>query len=91
MLPSVPLPSTEVEIGGQKIQVRSLSRKDLVHLASTLKDDPDSQENFSIAVATGVTLEDAAKWRETTGFAEVQKLLDAIVEVSGTGSNLQKG
>ena len=82
-LPSIPLPQSKVEIGGQTVEFRSLSRKEATQLGTQFKDNPDAGEAYLIAKAVGGTEEEAAAWRDATPFDEVTKLIEGILILSG--------
>lgn len=81
-LPTIVLPSSSVELGGQSVEFRALSRSEAVRL-NDYRSDPDEGETFIIACATGVDMDAAREWRRTTDVASVGTLVDAIVELSG--------
>jgi dihydrodipicolinate synthase/N-acetylneuraminate lyase len=81
-LPVVPLPKGSVEIAGQTVEYRSLSRDEVARL-SALTEDVNEAEVFTIAAATGVTTDEATEWRKSVSAATASMLLKAIAETSG--------
>lgn len=81
-LPAVPLPSGTVDVGGHAVAITSLSRADVIKLGG-LGDDPDKAEILVIARGTGVTEDEAAKWRGEVDADTASVLLDAIAVISG--------
>lgn len=81
-LPQIPLHSEMVDVGGTKIEVRSLSRAEQLKLAK-LTDDVDQAEIVMIAWATGFSEDEVRVWREETPGGIVGALTEAIVDVSG--------
>lgn len=89
MLPEIALPKTMVEVGGQSVEVRGLSRSEAMSLAK-FKDDPDAAEDFILSCATGETLADIASWRAATPADAVGELIDAVLTLSGLTEGAQK-
>jgi hypothetical protein len=82
VLPSIPLPEKEIEIGGQTITLRSLSRAEVLQLKK-FEANPDEAENFILAKGTGITEEAAAKWRSEVDASTAGKVVDGIIFLSG--------
>lgn len=86
-LPRVTLPTGVVEVGGESLPIRSLSRAEAAHLNTfrdgTVTGDVDAAEAYTIAVGTGVTEEEATEWRKATDSGTVQAVVEAILSLSG--------
>lgn len=83
VLPSVPLPEDHIEINGQTVTFRSLSRAEAMRVSTQFRDNPDGAETFIIACGVGVTEEEAAKWRAEIDPITAGKLVDAIIILTG--------
>ena len=82
MLPIVPLDRDTIEIGGTKVEYRSLSRDEVGQL-SGFGEDTAAAEVFALSRATGVTDDEAREWRKQVGSKVVADLLTAIALISG--------
>jgi hypothetical protein len=85
-LPVVSLPRDTVEVHGEKVEVRGLSRAEAFKLTQAFPGNPDAAEAFLIACGAGVTEDEARAWREATDPTSVGKVVDRIVELSGLAS-----
>lgn len=81
-LPVVPLDTGTVEVGGQQVHIRSLSRAEVTELAG-FGDDAGGAEVFVISRATGESEADAAEWRKTVSAKTADVLLKAVRDLSG--------
>lgn len=81
-LPISQLPTTEIEINGETIKIRALSRREAFKLAE-FKDDPDAGEAFILSCATGDSIEAANYFRDNSDTDTVGKLIDAVIDFSG--------
>jgi hypothetical protein len=84
-LPQIPLPSATIELGGETVEYRALSRAEAVGLKQ-FEDHPADAEPYMVAAALGVTTEEAATWLMATPLDEAGQLIDAIVLLSGLGN-----
>lgn len=82
-LPTIALPTNSVEVGGQPVKFRSLSRKEAMHLTQDFRDNPDAAEVFILAAGVGVTEAEAEEWRNSTDPIEAGKVIDGILILSG--------
>lgn len=82
-LPSVPLPSDTVEVAGQAIEIKSLSRSDALKLTTQFRERADDAEIFVLARGVGVTEEQAKEWRDETDPITAGKVIDAILILTG--------
>ena len=81
-LPNVPLPTDTVDINGESVPIKSLSRDAVLRL-SNMGDDAGGAEIMMLSLGTGVTEAEAKAWRETTDAPTADKLLQAIARLSG--------
>lgn len=88
-LPSIPLPKDIVEVGGDKVEVRGLSRAEVIKL-QTFNGDMDAVENFVLSCGTGVSEDEAKEWRGAVPADEAGNLIDRIVELSGLTEGASK-
>jgi hypothetical protein len=89
-LPSIPLPADTVEIDGNTIDIKSLSRSAVLQLAKFQGadgvNDADALEDFILAHGVGISLEDAHEWRSNTDPQIAGQVVEAILELSGLKS-----
>lgn len=85
-LPAKPLATGSAVVNGTTVELRSLSRAEVKHLARLLDDNQDG-EAYVIAAATGETMEEATKWLDSVGNDEAKALIDSIWQISGLASN----
>lgn len=89
-LPKVELPTDKVEIDGEMVEVRGLSRTEFLGLSKRAAGDVEIAEVGALVLGCGVTEEEAAEWRATTPAGDVGRVLDRISELSGMGENQGK-
>jgi len=82
-LPVGQLAKGSVNVNGQVVEYRSLSRKEVLKCGTAYKDDIDGAENFILVCGTGCTEEEAIAFRENTDPTEAGKLIDGIIYLSG--------
>lgn len=82
-LPVIPLPTAEVEVDGQMVAVRGLSRAAAIRLSTQFTEaTADDAEVFVLAQGTGVTEEEARQWLGSTDVETAAIVLNKIVELS---------
>jgi hypothetical protein len=81
-LPVRQLARDTVQVNGQSVAIRSLSRKETIEM-TRFKDDVDGGEIFIIARATDSSEDEVRIFRETTNGLEVDNLINAILKLSG--------
>lgn len=82
MLPIKPLATESTSINGILVDIRSLSRSEVVRLRALLNEDGDA-EAFVISCSTGESVEEAAKWLDSVDNAEASLLVNTIWKLSG--------
>lgn len=82
-LPLIPLPRDTVEVAGEKVEVRGLSRAEALKISTVYEGDLDAAETYLLSVGAEVPFEEAKEWRYAAPAAEVGRLVDRIVELSG--------
>ena len=80
-LPSVPLATGSVEVGGSSVAIRSLSRTEVVSLGQL--DDLTAAEVLIVSKGTGVTEDEARAWLDSVSAETANALLRAIAVISG--------
>lgn len=96
-LPAIPLPRKTVEVGGVPVEFRSLSRTEALYVTSEFKGeagsgkDADAAEIYVLSRGTGVTEEEAKRWRDETDPVEAGKVIDGILILSGIAELDEKG
>lgn len=81
-LPTPLLATSTTDIDGTSVPITSLSRNDVTALAQ-FEDDIAGAEAYVISKGTGVTLDEAAKWRTEVSAQVADNLLNAISVLSG--------
>lgn len=81
-LPVIPEASAEVEVGGQTVTVRALTRGQVIALGG-LEDDVPEAEARMLAYATGTSIKEAKAWYASAPHWAVQPLIEKIAELSG--------
>lgn len=81
-LPKIALPSSSIELGGERVEFHSLSRSQALKL-NGYQGREDEAEDFMLASALDVSLEEAHEWRDSTDLETVGQLIDAVIELSG--------
>jgi len=81
-LPRPELATGSIDVAGQPVTFRSLSRTEALQL-HTFAADPDGAEDFLIATACGLSIEYVHEWRAAVDWDVVGPLVDAIIELSG--------
>lgn len=83
-LPSAPLARGTVEIAGQTVAIRSLTRAEALAMRelASLPDANRAGEVFLIAHGVDISDEEALAWWETSDPMAVQKLIEAVAAVS---------
>jgi hypothetical protein len=83
-LPNVSLKTRTVEIDGQQVEVRELSRGEAMALAQQADEsDPAAQERRVLAFAMDVPLEQVEAWYDGAPSGVVQRLVTTIMALSG--------
>ena len=81
-LPLIPLPTTTIEVGGQKVTIRSLSRGERLALAD-LDLDARGLEAYIVGRCTETPDEEAAAWLAAVAPDVADKLIADTMEWSG--------
>ncbi len=81
-LPSIPLPTATVKVGGQDVGFHALSRAQATSLAR-FQDNPSAAEPFILACALDIDEAEAQAWLDGTPFAEATVLMEAIILLTG--------
>jgi hypothetical protein len=81
-LPTAPLATGEVTIGGTVVTFRSLSRAQALKL-NDFRADPDAAEVFILVSGTGCSEEEAQAFRESNDTDTAGLLIDGILIASG--------
>lgn len=89
-LPINPLPTDSVEIAGQRVEIRSLSRAQALRLREFVGRE-DEAEVFLLVCGTGCTEDEARAFREGNDATTAGVLVDAIIAVSGMGGRPAAG
>lgn len=91
-LPTKPMPTRTIDIDGQALDVRGLSRTEAMHFTTGFTPDamPDTlvgaradlAETYLVSKGTGVTEDEAAAWRDSTDSEAVGLVVDTVLELS---------
>lgn len=86
-LPKVEMPKDEVDVQGNKVPVRGLSRAEFLKISQDSDGDVESAEIACLALGAGVSADEAKEWRENAPAGDVGRVLDRIAELSGVGTD----
>lgn len=81
-LPLIPLPTTTIDVGGQKVTIRSLSRGERLAIAG-LEDDARVLEAYVVGLSVGVDPAEAREWLAGVLPDIADKLVLDVMEWSG--------
>lgn len=86
-LPKIYAPLETVEIGGEQITLRALTRAEQFQVQKAVKADipEDEQEILVVSLATDVPLDEARDWYGATPTWAVQELLEEIYRMNKLG------
>lgn len=82
-LPVGQLAKGKIEINGEVVEIRSLSRREAVKIATDYSDDADGGEVFILMCGTGCTEDEAVAFRDNTDPMVAAKLIEGIARLSG--------
>ena len=88
-LPPFPLLRSSVDLDGHKVEIRALSRAEILQLAR-FQDDPDAGEDHVLAAGAEIDIDEAREWRRSTPPEIAGLVVDAILELSGLTEGAQK-
>jgi hypothetical protein len=89
-LPVKPLATDSVEIGGERVDFRSLSRSEALQLQA-FRGREDEAEVFILARGSGVSEDEARAWREQVDTETAGVLIDGILFLSGLAQKDAEG
>lgn len=90
-LPKIKLPTKEVLLSdGSAVEVRGLTRLEVQEIHALGKEDESKFDPVLLSLGAGVSSEDAAAWIKATPFGDVEKLLKAILDLSGLEDSAEK-
>jgi hypothetical protein len=81
-LPLDPLATGSVDIAGNEVPIRSLSRPEGIRL-QTFQGHEDDAEAYIVAASTGVTDDEARAWLAAVSIETGGRMVDAILQLSG--------
>jgi hypothetical protein len=81
-LPRPVLPTGSIELGGVRVEYRSLTRSQSLQL-NDYKGREGEAEDFMLSCGLGCSVAEAHEWRGAVSFEVAGQLLDAIIELSG--------
>lgn len=90
-LPVLPLPTATVEIAGQPVPIKALSRADVVRLTTEFRGRPVEAETFILVQGASVSGEEATSWLNSTGTEEARDLVDKILVLSNVVRQAEEG
>lgn len=87
-LPVKPLPESSVEVNGERVDFRSLSRAEAMKLQD-YRGREDEAEIMVVSWATSISADEVAAFRESTPAKVFGVLTDAILVFSGLASQAE--
>ena len=83
-LPVRALPTDTVDVDGTPVEVRALSRSEVLQFSNIAEGgDKDAADNFILEHGASVTAEEARSWRESVDAITGALVIDKILELSG--------
>jgi hypothetical protein len=96
-LPKSKVGTRTLVLGGEKVEVRGLLRRELGEVLAPVADgtdDPSARERcdaLTVALGCQVTEEEAAEWMAAAPGGHVVLVIQAVMELSGMGDEEGKG
>jgi len=90
-LPNLPLRKRTIDVGGETVSVRGLSRAEAVQATALLATSVEEMEIFIISVVFGVEIDEAADWYASASQGGAGVILDAVADLSGLDEASGKG
>jgi hypothetical protein len=87
MLPKSKIPTKLVDFDGEKVTVKGLTRNQVKRMTDVANNAPEACDAITISMSTGESEADVEAWLETASFNDSQKLIEAILELSGLGDS----
>lgn len=88
-LPQVAVRRETVEIAGEKVEIRALTRAEAVRVKQLVEKDLAAGERFIIQCATDSAASEVEEWYKAVEAGVVDALIDAAVKLSGIGEGAQ--
>ena len=82
-LPIKALPTDSVEVNGEIVEFRSLSRTEALKVTTQFYGKADAAEVFLLQCGVSCTEDEATAWLGATTHTEAGKLIDGIIFLSG--------
>lgn len=90
-LPAVPLPTDKVDVAGEQVEVRGLSRLEVARLGTGVyAGKNDDAEVFVLSRGANISEDEARAWLGAVHADVAGPVLDRICELSGLGEGAQK-
>lgn len=90
-LPAVPLPRDKVDVHGEQVAVRGMSRLEVARLATgVFAGKNDDAEIFVLSCGADIPEEEAREWLGSVHADVAGPVLDRICELSGLDEGAQK-
>lgn len=83
-LPRIELPTDTVNVGGEEIAVRGLSRKEVLSLSKHTA-DPEKADVLAVSWGCNVSEQDAEEWLDCSPSGITIEVISKIMELSGMG------
>jgi len=82
-LPSLPLRRETLDLDGQSVEVRGLSRAEALIARDRSSESVAAMETYVLSVVFDVSVEDAQAWHADADQQHVGLILDAVARLSG--------
>lgn len=96
-LPKSKVGTKTLTLGGEKVEVRGLLRRELTEALAPVGEAPDDEaarertDVLTVALGVGVTEAEAAAWMADAPGGHVVQIIQAVMELSGMGDEEGKG
>lgn len=90
-LPKSKVPTKLLDFDGEKVSVKGLTRAETVRIGQLANSAPEYVDTVVIALGCDVTEAEAEEWLKTAALQDTQRLVEAVLELSGLGDETPKG
>lgn len=89
-LPRNPLTKKTITIAGEEVELRSLSRGQVIAFAQMSNDKVADAEKFLIVCGTGWPKDEVAQWYEEVPSDDAKLIAESVLEISGLTEEVGK-
>jgi hypothetical protein len=82
-LPKAKCPVDTIDIDGEPVEVRGMTRGEVTTLMGMKDESVDKSDAFALSCGAGVSTTEAAEWLASAPMVVSQSLLEAVLRLSG--------